>query len=91
MKITMRVNRASVHPQLVDVTFNGETAKATISMLEVEMHDEAGTHGSWAFRVNKQSEVAALKEQFPPGSTVTIDTADFHVVPEKAPETQPTE
>lgn len=85
MRITMRVNGVSTHPQHVEVSFNGEKAMAQISMVEVELHDEETGHGSMSIRANKPGEVTRLREMFIPGSMVTFDTDSFEVMPPPAP------
>jgi len=91
VKMTMRVNGASIHPMTVDVEYRGAAARAQISMLEIEMHDEGRAHGSWTLRVDAPGDFAALKEKFKPGSTVTIDTDAFEVVPPEPVEMAPAE
>ena len=86
----MRVNGVSSHPQNVVVTYNGQEAMAVIPMLEVEMHDESGAHGSVTLRASLPADVNALKAMFLPGATVEFDTDVFVVTPpEQPPQAEP--
>lgn len=75
MDVTLRINRASTHPVEVMVEHQGETAKAVMPELEVEMYDETGQHGTCTLHFRKQSEIAAAREVFVQGNEVTMTFA----------------
>lgn len=72
MDITLRVHRVSTHPVEVPVTYAGETAKAMLPEMEVELVHEAGLHGTMTLHFRTQADIAAAKDMFMPGSEVIV-------------------
>lgn len=74
MNIPMRVHRVSTHPIEVDVMFNGETARAHVPQMEVELVSNDG-HGSYALRFSSSAEIAEAKTLFKHGAMVMMTFA----------------
>ena len=72
MDISLRVHRVSTHPVEVPVTYDGETAKAMLPELEVELVHEKGLHGSMTLHFRTQADIAAARDMFAPGSEVVV-------------------
>lgn len=77
MDLVYVVNRASAHPREVDVTYNGQAARAMMTELEVEMYDPEGKHGTITMRFSA-AEMAEAKA-FVAGATVTVSLSAFQV------------
>ena len=76
MNIPMRVHRISIHKVEVDVVFNGETARAELPELEVELMND-DSHGTQVLHFRASAEIAEAKDLFKQGSMVTMSyTAD---------------
>lgn len=74
MDIAMRVHRVSSHPVDVDVTFNGETIRATLPELEVELKNDDG-HGTQALHFRSAADIKAAKDLFVQGGMVMVSYA----------------
>lgn len=81
MDIHMRVHRVSTHPAEVEVVFNGEKARATLPELEVELTSDHG-QGSHMLHFRSAADIAAAKELFHQGGTVTMTYANGKAPPE---------
>lgn len=76
MDIQMRVHRVSSHHVEREVKFEGDTARAMVAELEVELLDtgDAG-HGSLVLHFRSQSNIKAARDTFEQGGTVTMTFA----------------
>lgn len=72
MDIQMRVHRVSTHHVERTVMHEGDEARAMVAELEVELSDVGDGHGSFQLHFRSQSKIAAAKEVFDQGGTVTV-------------------
>lgn len=72
MEFALRVHRASTHPAEVPVQYNGETVRAIMPELEVELCDDSGMHGTTTLHFRAQAEIAEARALFTQGSQVMM-------------------
>lgn len=72
MQIQLRVNRVSHHKVEDVVMLKGEEVTAEVTQIEVEMHDEAGIHGSATLRYRGKKDISEAKDTFKEGELVTV-------------------
>lgn len=70
MQHSFRINRVSTHPVEVEVSYNGDKARAMLPEMEVEMHDETSKHGSITLHFRSQAEIEEAKSLFMPGGMI---------------------
>lgn len=81
MDVTLRVNRVSTHSVERAVTYKGQHAMAMVPEMQVEMHDETGTHGSFTLHLTTVDEIAEAKALFTGCEFVTVSVVPAAVVP----------
>lgn len=72
MDIEFHVHRVSTHSVEVPVVYDGQTAKAMLPEMEVELVHMKGLHGSMTLHFRTQADIASARDIFQAGSAVVV-------------------
>lgn len=75
MQVEMRVHTVATQPVEVEVVYNGETLKAVVPELHVELGHLLGVHGSMVLRYRGKADIEAARSAFVQGQTVMMSFA----------------